>query len=115
MGTEECINGLKRLLKDSEDKKMDSFTAKQKIKQAFDFADPLLLKIQDPEVWNSMNFTINLSREYIDKYEHRNFDLAYFCNSILLSWYHYTTRIEQDRAEKERRKTLTELKKQGKI
>jgi len=115
MAVEESVNGLKRLLKDSEDKKMDSITAKQKLLQAFDFAGFLCLKINDPLIWKLIDYDINISRLYIDQYEHFNFDLGNFCGRTLFSWDQYTERTEQEKKELERRKVLTELKRQGKI
>lgn len=116
MGTEILIDGLNRLLQDSEDKEMDSFTARQKLLQAFDFADPLALKVtEDPLMRQLIDYIIQSWKEYLDKYDKYNFDLKDFCNLILFTWYQYVQRLKIELEEKERREMLTELRKQGKI
>jgi hypothetical protein len=115
MATEVLVNGLKALLKEAENKEMDSFTARQKLLQAFDLADPLALKVTDPLMRQLIDYTIYSWREYLDKYEKFNFDLQDFCNIILFTWFQYVDRMKSEQEEKKRREMLTELKKQGKI
>lgn len=115
MGTEELINGLKRLRADAQDVNMDAFAAKQKIRQAFDFADSLTLKVDDLQIRSIMDNYIAIQKEFIEKRVNNYSDLLFFCATILMDWDNFVKRQEWELAEQERRKTLTELRRQGKI
>lgn len=115
MGTEELINGLKRLRADAQDVNMDAFAAKQKIRQAFDFADSLALKVDDLQIRSIMDNYIAIQKEFIEKRVNNYSDLLFFCATILMDWDNFVKRQEWELAEQERRKTLTELRRQGKI
>lgn len=115
MATEILVNGLKALIKDSENKEMDSFTARQKLLEAFDLGTQLALKMTDPLMQKLLNGTILIWREFLDQYEKYNFDVHSCSGIILFTWQQYVDRMKAEEEEKKRREMLTELKKQGKI
>ena len=93
METEIIINGIKALRKDAYDRKMDAFTAKQKIKQGIDIASPLSFKIKDLQIQTQFDFYINLQKDLIDKRENNCYDLLFFCGQILMMWETYSKNV----------------------
>jgi hypothetical protein len=93
METEIIINQVKALRKDALDKKMDAFTAKQKIKQGIDLASPLSYKIKDLQIQTLFDFYINLQKEYVEKRENNCYDLMFFCANVLMMWDTYQKNV----------------------
>jgi hypothetical protein len=115
MQAEHLVKEIERLNKEARSNKMDSLTVREKINQVFNLGEQLLMHYHDPIHYSVVNGMIQIGRQYLNQYEKYNFDLAYYSGSILFDWSKYQEQVKQEIAETERRKELTELRRQGKI
>lgn len=93
METEIIIQQIKALRKDALNKKMDAFTARQKVLQGIDIAGPLSFKIKDLQIQMQFDLYINLQKEFVEKRQNNCYDLMFFCANILMMWDTYQKNI----------------------